>query len=105
LNVRAPTTVSVKILEKEYQVNCPEDEVDELTASARYLDGQMRAIRDSGKVLGLDRMAVMAALNISHDLLRLRGEQANQANAMLRRTQDLTQRVELALAEARQLSL
>ena len=51
------TTVSVKILEKEYQVACPDDEVDELTASARYLDAQMRAIRDSGKVLGTDRMA------------------------------------------------
>ena len=103
--MRSPTTVSVKILEKEYQVNCPEEEVDELAASARHLDAQMRAIRDSGKVLGLDRMAVMAALNISHDLLRLRGEQTNQANAMTRRTQDLMSRVDRALAEARQLSL
>jgi len=68
------TTVSVRILEKEYQVNCPEDEIDELTASARYLDAQMRGIRDSGKVLGLDRMAVMAALNIANDLLRIRNE-------------------------------
>lgn len=103
--MRAATTVSVKILEKEYQVSCPDEEVDELAASARYLDAQMRAIRDSGKVLGLDRMAVMAALNISHDLLRTRNEQAGQSNALTRRTHDLTQRVEAALAEARQLSL
>ena len=47
-----PTTVSVKILDKEYQVACPEDEVDGLTASARYLDRQMSEIRDTGKVFG-----------------------------------------------------
>jgi cell division protein ZapA len=105
LIVRSPTTVSVKILEKEYQVNCPEEEIDELAASARYLDAQMRAIRDSGKVLGLDRMAVMAALNISHDLLRMRGAQSAESNATTRRAHELVQRVELALAEARQLSL
>ena len=69
---RPPTTVSVRILDKEYQVNCPEDEIDELNASARYLDAQMRGIRDSGKVLGLDRMAVMAALNIANDLLHIK---------------------------------
>jgi cell division protein ZapA len=102
---RAPTTVSVKILEKEYQVNCPDEEVDELAASARYLDAQMRSIRDSGKVLGLDRMAVMAALNISHDLLKLKNERNSVAANLERRAHDLTQRVDTALAEAKQLSL
>ena len=63
------TTVSVKILEKEYQVACPDDEVDALTASARYLDKQMTEIRDTGKVFGLDRIAVMAALNIANEFL------------------------------------
>jgi cell division protein ZapA len=102
---RQPTTVSVKILEKEYQVACPEEEVDELAASARYLDAQMRSIRDSGKVLGLDRMAVMAALNISHDLLRLKNERTSVAAGLERKAQELTQRVDTALAEAKQLSL
>jgi cell division protein ZapA len=105
LTVPATTTVSVKILEKEYQVACPDDEVDELTASARYLDAQMRAIRDSGKVLGTDRMAVMAALNISHDLLRMRNEQSSNSTSLSRQAHELTQRVERALSEARQLSL
>ena len=102
---RPPTTVSVKILEKEYQVACPEEEVDELAASARYLDAQMRSIRDSGKVLGLDRMAVMAALNISHDLLRLKNERTAASSGLERKAQELTQRVDTALAEAKQLSL
>jgi cell division protein ZapA len=102
---RQPTTVSVKILEKEYQVACPEEEIDELAASARYLDAQMRSIRDSGKVLGLDRMAVMAALNISHDLLRLKNERTSVAAGLEHKAHELMQRVDNALTEAKQLSL
>ncbi len=63
-------TVTVNILDKDYQVACPEDQQSELVVSARYLDKQMRSIRDSGKVIGLERIAVMAALNISHELLQ-----------------------------------
>jgi len=102
---RPSTTVSVKILEKEYQVNCPEDEIDQLTASARYLDAQMRSIRDSGKVLGLDRMAVMAALNIANDLLHIKKERTTVSTTVDRKVGELTQRVESALTEAKQLSL
>ena len=102
---RQPTTVSVRILEKEYQVNCPEDEIDELNASARFLDAQMRGIRDSGKVLGLDRMAVMAALNIANDLLRIRGERETVATTIQRKIGELAQRVDSALSDAKQLSL
>ena len=65
-----PNTVTVKILEKEYQVACPPEQESELVVSARYLDKQMRGIRDSGKVIGLERIAVMAALNISYELLK-----------------------------------
>jgi cell division protein ZapA len=102
---RQPTTVSVKILEKEYQVACPEEEIDELAASARYLDAQMRTIRDSGKVVGLDRISVMAALNISHDLLRLKNERSAVTAGLERKAHELTQRVDTALAEAKQMSL
>lgn len=63
-------TVTVKILDKEYQVACPVEQQTELVVSAGYLDKQMRTIRDSGKVIGLERIAVMAALNISHELLQ-----------------------------------
>ena len=65
-----PHTVTVKILEKEYQVACPQEQEAELVVSASYLDKQMRGIRDTGKVIGLERIAVMAALNISHELLQ-----------------------------------
>ena len=62
--------VSVRILDKEYQVACPEEQEAELLQSAKYLDKQMRGIRETGKVIGLERIAVMAALNISHELLQ-----------------------------------
>ncbi|AOY89846.1 cell division protein ZapA [Marinobacter salinus] len=64
-----PTTVEVKILDKEYLVACPEEEREALLRSARHLDSKMREIRASGKVFGTERIAVMAALNITHELL------------------------------------
>jgi cell division protein ZapA len=100
-----PTTVSVKILDKDYQVACQPEEVDALTASARYLDKQMKTIRDTGKVLGLDRVAVMAALNVTHDYLKVRGESTGVAKDVDKKLGELLTRVSRALADARQLSL
>jgi len=68
-------TVSVSILDKDYQVACPAEQEAELIVSASYLDKQMRSIRESGKVIGLERIAVMAALNISHELLKASEEE------------------------------
>ncbi|EMP55168.1 protein that localizes to the cytokinetic ring [Marinobacter santoriniensis NKSG1] len=64
-----PATVEVKILDKEYLVACPDEERDALLRAARHLDQKMREIRSSGKVFGVERIAVMAALNITHELL------------------------------------
>lgn len=82
----AVETVRVQILDKDYQVACPAEERDGLIESARYLDQQMRGIRQGGKVVGVERIAVMAALNIAHQLLQ-QGQSA-QKNA-----QDLEERV------------
>lgn len=60
--------LSVKILGREYQVACPAAERDELLASARYLDDRMQAIRKRAAGLGLERIAVMAALNMAREL-------------------------------------
>ena len=62
-------TVSVSILEKEYQVSCKPEEVKALKESAFYVDEKMREIKSSGGILGLDRIAVMAALNIANDYI------------------------------------
>jgi cell division protein ZapA len=78
--VNQPHTVTVKILDKEYQVACPEEQEADLIVSAKYLDKQMRDIRDTGKVIGLERIAVMAALNISYELLQA-SEQSGTGSA------------------------
>lgn len=98
-------TVSVRILEKEYQVACPEEEVDALTASARYLDRQMSEIRDTGKVFGLDRIAVMAALNIANELLSDKGRADAVSGELEDRVKSLNDRISEALAEQKQLNL
>ncbi len=66
---KSPTTVEVSILDKDYLVACPPDQQDALRRAARHLDSKMRQIRTTGKVLGSERIAVMAALNITHELL------------------------------------
>ena len=68
----AGATLDVTILGREFTVACEEGERADLTEAVAYLDRQMREIRDRGKVTGVDRIAVMAALNIAHDLLRER---------------------------------
>ena len=63
------TTLTVKILDKEYQVSCEPDEIQALQQSANYVDDKMRKIKETSTVLGLDRVAVMAALNIANDYI------------------------------------
>ncbi len=62
-------TLDVKLLDRELRVACPEDERGELLDAVAYLDKKMREIRDTGKVANVERIALMAALNITHELL------------------------------------
>src|SRR6476469_2843993 len=67
-----PVRLDVTILGREFKVACKDDEREELTEAVTLLDRRMREIRDGGKVSGTDRIAVMAAINIAHELLRER---------------------------------
>jgi cell division protein ZapA len=76
-------TVTVRILDKEYQVACPSEERQALLDSAHLLNERMKTIRGTGSIVGLERIAVMAALNLSHELLQAKqdsGISANQAD-------------------------
>jgi cell division protein ZapA len=100
--------VSVRIMEKEYVVACPYEERSQLLDAAEYLNGRMREIRDSGKVVGLDRVAVMVALNMAHELLQVRGRDAKAEKAESDaggKVRALRERVETALERAQQLEL
>jgi cell division protein ZapA len=63
-------TLDVSILGREYRVACRESEREELLQAVQFVDRRMREIRDAGKISGAERIAVMAALNIAHELLR-----------------------------------
>lgn len=99
------TAVTVNLLDKEFRVVCPENERDALLKSAHYLDRQMREIRDRGKVIGLDRIAVMAALNIAHELLDLKEQKSDNTDVMRSRIQILQSKIEDALNKGRQIEL
>lgn len=89
--------VTVRLLDKEYQVACPEDEQAALLESAEFLNRRMREIRDSGKQVGLDRIAVMAALNLSHEMLQDRGTTAQSDEQLLGRIRLLNDKLAGAL--------
>ncbi|HZQ63557.1 MAG TPA: cell division protein ZapA [Casimicrobiaceae bacterium] len=76
-----PVTLDVSVLGREYKVACREDEKRELVEAVQFLDQRMREIRDAGKVSGVERIAVMAALNIAHELLRMRREGGAQSSS------------------------
>jgi cell division protein ZapA len=106
-----PTRVSVRILEKEYSIACPHEERTDLLDSAEYLNNKMREIRDGGKVVGLDRIAVIAALNMANELLKSRERDrkapkqlgAPVADEVGNRLRNMRERVEAALTRGQQL--
>ncbi|MDD1629834.1 MAG: cell division protein ZapA [Methylococcaceae bacterium] len=71
-----PQPVSLIIMGKEYRIACDPEEQDDLIHSAQQLDVQMRKMRDSGKITGPDRIAVMAALNLAHELQMVKSQNA-----------------------------
>jgi cell division protein ZapA len=97
--------VSVRILEKEYQVACLPEERSELLDSAELVNTKMREIRDAGNIVGLDRIAVMTALNLAHELLKLRNRGDEAQVDVGRRVRQMRERVESALAKNQQLDL
>ncbi|MEH6466785.1 MAG: cell division protein ZapA [Porticoccus sp.] len=71
-------TVNIRILDKEYQVSCPPDERNALLQAARSLDERVRTIRNSGGVIGLERIAIMAALNLTYELSKVEGQAVSE---------------------------
>ena len=91
------TTLNVKIMDKEYKISCPADEEDALKRSARYLNEQMMEIRSTGKVVGVDRVAVMAALNITNELLMGSKNASSTQDVTNRRVKMLNEKIASAL--------
>ena len=93
--------VSVHILDREYTVGVEPAERESLTAAARVLDGKMREIRGSNRMAAVDRIAVLAALNLAHELQQLRDEQVTQQQRFQTAMNELNRRLDLAIDNAR----
>lgn len=94
--------VTVKILDKEFRVACPVEEQTALMASADLLNARMREVRDSGKVFGADRVAIMAALNLTHELLQQRHDSSDTDDSFTQRIEKMQSSIETALQNTQQ---
>ena len=90
-------TITVKILDKEYQVSCNANEVEELRQSANYVHDKMREVKKSSSVVGLERLAIMVSLNIANDFLREKEKSASKKSFQDNNMQALTGKLEKAL--------
>ncbi|MCL4108394.1 UNVERIFIED_CONTAM: hypothetical protein GTU68_065422 [Idotea baltica] len=88
--------VTVRILEKEYKISCPQGEHESLLISAKNVNENMLKVRKSGKALSADRVAVMAAINIAHDLVK-NSQKSNVDSTMLSRIDELQQSIDNVL--------
>ncbi len=95
----ATKTLDIKILDRELRVACPEEERGELLDSVAYLDRKMREIRDAGKLASVERIAIMAALNITHELLSVKVGKGVDLADFKRRITAMETAIDKALAE------
>ena len=105
MSQQEPARVSVRIMEKEYVVACPYEERSALLDAAEFLNARMREIKDSGRVVGTDRIAVMAALNLAHEYLKGKDRESKLDSGVEHRVRALRERVEGALEKGQQLEL
>jgi len=97
--------VSIHIMGNEYHVASPEDEVEKLEQAAKALDKRMREIKESGRIMGLERVAVMAALNLSYELMHGERTSLEETNEINQRIKRLQEKVDTALASSAQSEL
>lgn len=93
-------TLSVSILDRDYQFTCPPDEREALKAAALFLDERMREVKSAGNLMSLERIAVMTALNLSDELLKLRSNDQRRKEQVDQRIQMLANELDNALAAA-----
>jgi cell division protein ZapA len=97
--------VSVRILEKDYFIACPQEERADLLDAAQLLNQRMREVRETGKVIGTDRIAVMVALNLANDMLKLKSRSTGVDDSLLPRVRSLREKVDRSLSRTQPLDL
>ncbi len=103
MSVKKSNALDVTILDREFRVACPDDEKAELLEAVGYLDKKMREIRNAGKIASTERIAIMAALNIAHELLTTKLGGGFDMGDYKRRMQSMQTTIEEALADQNKL--
>lgn len=99
MSTQKTSSLDVNILDREFRVACPEDERAELQDAVTYLDKKMREIRDAGKIASVERIAIMAALNIAHELLTTRVGGGFDLADLKRRIQSMQATIDASLVD------
>ncbi len=97
--------INISILDKDYKVACPAGEQSALLESAKFLDGKMREMRDSGTIMGAERIAVITALNMANDLLKTGSVDKELRQELPPRLKDLENKISRVLEQSRQLEI
>jgi len=97
--------VTVHILGNEYHVSSPANEVEKLEQAAQALDKRMREIKSGGRIMGLERIAVMAALNLSYELMHGQAMSNEEAEAIEQRIKKMADKIDSVLASTAQMEL
>ena len=92
------TPVTVNILDREFLIGCTPEERAGLLAAASYLDGKMREVRSASRLQSVDRIAVLAALNMAHELLQSRQRVDSESGVVAQHLQALRSKLDAALA-------
>ena len=96
-------TLDITLLGRSYRVSCRDDERDALLKAVAYLEIKMNDIKDAGQVAGTERIAVMAALNVAHELLTVRLGGGVDMGTAKRRLSELESRLDEAIAKQEKL--
>ena len=97
--------VTINILDKEYLISCNEDEREQLHTAVTYLNTKMLDMKNSGRVIGSERIAVMTALNLAHDLLAYKQENDDYTSSVDTAIQRLRNKIDEVLTKGNQLEM
>jgi len=97
--------INISILDKDYKVACPPGEQSALLESAKFLDSKMREVRDTGNIMGSERIAVITALNMANDLLQTGSVDKELGQELPPRLKDLESKISRVLEQAKQLEI
>jgi len=91
------SVVNIKIMDRDFRVKCPKDKISELEDSALYLNNKMREIYQGEKMISMDRIAVIAALNIAYDLIIHKKQHSSSLSNILNRIYRMQNRISQAI--------